>query len=264
MSINKRELVAAVLAILTLVVAGFLYLTFGNRQENTFASRPSSSKVATSSSSSATSPSLDSLRQKLTELEKNPTVNAIADLKKEIDDLTDAKTKDALKTRLAKIESELPKIAKATKAVEKAESSQLGDDIDAAQKDINALTLPTKKAELQKRLTALANALGYTPGVEESQPASASVTETSSSSTEESSASLEVAEEEASAVVVTETPITTEQPVYVPTAPAVVPVPAETPVVITPTTPSTETPVVEVPTEPSSDVVIVEEVVAEQ
>lgn len=248
MKTNKRELVALALSLLVLVIAGFLYLTFGSRQQHTFADKPSTSRISGTSTSSS-DPSIESLEKKLAELEKQPTVNGIAALKKEIDSLTDVKTKEALQKRLVKIEQELPKIAKAIKSLEKAERTHDSQDIAKAEADINALSLPTKKAELQKRLTALMQGLDSVAAVAESQESSSSVEASESSSSQSSSNSLEATETdsmtESTPVVVTETPLSSEVPVYVPTAPTVLPVPAETPAVTPVITPEPSSTVVE-------------------
>lgn len=94
--------------------------------------------------------------------EKDKTKEAVAAAKAEVDKVTDEAKKSAFQKRLDVISSEIAakeQLAKAEAAVKNAEDNQTKENVAAAQAEVDKVADATKKAELQKRLDLVSNAI---------------------------------------------------------------------------------------------------------
>ncbi|HFI2439104.1 TPA: hypothetical protein ACGOYD_002235 [Streptococcus suis] len=94
--------------------------------------------------------------------EKDKTKEAVAAAKTEVDKVTDEAKKSAFQKRLDVISAEIAakeQLAKAEAAVKNAEDDQTRENVTAAQAEVDKVTDATKKAELQKRLDLVSNAI---------------------------------------------------------------------------------------------------------
>ncbi|MGV3243112.1 hypothetical protein [Streptococcus suis] len=94
--------------------------------------------------------------------EKEKTKEAVAAAKPEVDKVTDEAKKSAFQKRLDVISAEIAakeQLAKAETAVKNAEGNQTRENVAAAQAEVDKVADSTKKAELQKRLDLVSNAI---------------------------------------------------------------------------------------------------------
>ncbi|HFI0587903.1 TPA: hypothetical protein ACGO00_002121 [Streptococcus suis] len=94
--------------------------------------------------------------------EKDKTKEAVAAAKTEVDKVTDEAKKSAFQKRLDVISAEIvakEQLAKAEAAVKNAEANQTRENVAATQVEVDKVADATKKAELQKRLDLVSNAI---------------------------------------------------------------------------------------------------------
>lgn len=94
--------------------------------------------------------------------EKDKTKEAVATAKVEVDKVADEEKKSAFQKRLDVISAEITakeQLAKAEAAVKNAEDNQTRENVAAAQAEVDKVADATKKAELQKRLDLVSNAI---------------------------------------------------------------------------------------------------------
>ncbi|HEM2735584.1 TPA: hypothetical protein U0583_002124 [Streptococcus suis] len=94
--------------------------------------------------------------------EKDKTKEAVEAAKTEVDKVADEAKKSAFQKRLDVISAEIAakeQLAKAEAAVKNAEDSQTRENVAAAQVEVDKVGDATKKAELQKRLDLVSNAI---------------------------------------------------------------------------------------------------------
>ncbi|MGT2926816.1 GA-like domain-containing protein [Streptococcus cuniculipharyngis] len=237
MTIKRKELIYIGLTLVLLGILGFSYLALNKKS--------SSSQVQSTPTAKLSTQIPSQLEQLLADLEKDPSREKLAKAQIEVNKLTNNSQKETLQNRLNKVKAKLNLVDSTEKALINAENSPSEKTIKAAQAAINRISIPSKKAEFQKRLDRVKNRLSKESSEETTSSDSSSQEQTSDESSntsseassresESSSASTQAAEETSANLGTT----TTDTPVY----PTYTP-PAVSPSIVTPSTPvNNETP----------------------
>ncbi|MBJ8325130.1 peptidase [Streptococcus pacificus] len=167
MKTSKSELVYLILSIIVIAFAGFIYVVFGKTHSVASTNNSKTVQVETSTETTTTEVNKDDeliaiAQSRITNYQQNPTDDTRNTAQIAIDMINDDTKKQELQTSIDAITNELNNQANAETALVNAEGYQVQSNVDIAQNAINALTDPTKKAELQARLDiVIANINAY-------------------------------------------------------------------------------------------------------
>ncbi|EHI68911.1 GA-like domain-containing protein [Streptococcus ictaluri] len=142
---SKKETLFLLLSILTLTLAGGVYLIFGNA--------PKLSTVAANPSQLAKQ--LTKIQALLDQADIDPNPDLLLKIQNAINSLKKSEDKEPLQARLDAIKANLNQEQVALTAIELAEATLNQDLKDQAQKAINAVSREAQKAAMQARLDAV-------------------------------------------------------------------------------------------------------------
>lgn len=148
---ERSERLFLVLSVITLVIAGGIYVVFGdmaNVKSVENAGQPSHKVVSKKNS-------LSESIELVASAEKNPSKDAIEKAQKKLDELKNSDTKKQLQKKLDQIKKRFETYEKAKKAVVEAQSNPTTENKDLAQAAIDKVTDEKKKSELQAQLDAI-------------------------------------------------------------------------------------------------------------
>ncbi|MEX2783839.1 peptidase [Streptococcus sp. H49] len=147
---NKSEVIYLILSIITIALAGGIYLVFGNNSSTNQANFTSQDTKVTAEKKA---------EKLVSRLEDKQTQEDLEAAQKAVDKVEEEKTKASLQKRIEAVETELSAQEGAEKAVAAAEANQTLENLHAAQDAVNIVSNPERKAALQKRIEAVSAAL---------------------------------------------------------------------------------------------------------
>lgn len=171
---SNHELLYLFLSILLIGLAGFLYVTQGDRHIVPVAkTNRSAKKTVQSTTTSSSNPSEEELKaflEQLTAAEAQPTLASLDQLKTSFENLKEGSEKTKVQERLAALEAEVNRIVSAEELVLVAENTLTQASFDQAQAAVSAITNLSSKENLQGRLNNVAARLATPVAPEPVQP----------------------------------------------------------------------------------------------